>query len=345
MRFLGPLPFLPALALLMALPVTPARAQEDPRLLDALRLAQEGRSDSARARVNQLLQATPTTDTLYPQMLYTLGLVSGNLPEMRRLYSRVAVEHPFSSYADDALYRLALLDYAAGSFPEAVRQLEQLAGDYPDSPLLGPGSEWAARAYFDQKRPRDGCRWLTLGLPRAGDDVELKNRLEYLNALCHAGRGHGEGTGREPKPRRQARRLRSADRCRERAGDGREARCGPQEHVDDRLHRTGWLAVQGARGPLRRPHRRRPGPGEAQGALWWFAVRGQGTVTGKQADAAGTPLMQQYREIKARHQDAILFFRMGDFYEMFFEDAQLAARVLGITLTSVATAYPSPACR
>ncbi len=44
--------------------------------------------------------------------------------------------------------------------------------------------------------------------------------------------------------------------------------------------------------------------------------------------------MQQYREIKARHQDAILFFRMGDFYEMFYEDAETAARALGLTLTS-----------
>ena len=44
--------------------------------------------------------------------------------------------------------------------------------------------------------------------------------------------------------------------------------------------------------------------------------------------------MQQYREIKARHQDAILFFRMGDFYEMFFEDAEVASRTLGLTLTS-----------
>ncbi|MBC7672729.1 MAG: DNA mismatch repair protein MutS [Polaromonas sp.] len=44
--------------------------------------------------------------------------------------------------------------------------------------------------------------------------------------------------------------------------------------------------------------------------------------------------MQQYREIKARHQSAILFFRMGDFYEMFYEDAEIAARVLGLTLTS-----------
>ena len=49
---------------------------------------------------------------------------------------------------------------------------------------------------------------------------------------------------------------------------------------------------------------------------------------------ATTPLMQQYREIKSRHQDAILFFRMGEFYEMFFEDAEIASRILGITLTS-----------
>jgi len=47
-----------------------------------------------------------------------------------------------------------------------------------------------------------------------------------------------------------------------------------------------------------------------------------------------TPLMQQYREIKARHADAILFFRMGDFYEMFFDDAKLASQELGLTLTS-----------
>ena len=56
--------------------------------------------------------------------------------------------------------------------------------------------------------------------------------------------------------------------------------------------------------------------------------------------AESTPLMQQYREIKARHRDAILFFRMGDFYEMFFDDAELGARVLGITLTSRGDGVP-----
>jgi len=50
--------------------------------------------------------------------------------------------------------------------------------------------------------------------------------------------------------------------------------------------------------------------------------------------APSTPLMQQYQEIKSRHRDAILLFRMGDFFEMFYDDAETAARVLGLTLTS-----------
>ena len=47
-----------------------------------------------------------------------------------------------------------------------------------------------------------------------------------------------------------------------------------------------------------------------------------------------TPMMQQYLEIKAQHPDALLFYRMGDFYELFMEDAVLASRILDIALTS-----------
>ena len=45
-------------------------------------------------------------------------------------------------------------------------------------------------------------------------------------------------------------------------------------------------------------------------------------------------MMQQYQEIKKDHPDSILFFRMGDFYEMFNEDAKIASNILQITLTS-----------
>ncbi len=47
-----------------------------------------------------------------------------------------------------------------------------------------------------------------------------------------------------------------------------------------------------------------------------------------------TPLMQQYQQIKSQHANAILMFRMGDFYEMFYDDAEVASRELGLTLTS-----------
>lgn len=47
-----------------------------------------------------------------------------------------------------------------------------------------------------------------------------------------------------------------------------------------------------------------------------------------------TPMMQQYLRLKAQHPDILLFYRMGDFYELFFEDAEKAARLLDITLTT-----------
>src|SRR4051794_38693896 len=46
-----------------------------------------------------------------------------------------------------------------------------------------------------------------------------------------------------------------------------------------------------------------------------------------------TPVMEQYIEIKAANPDCLLFYRMGDFYELFFEDAEVASRALGIVLT------------
>ena len=46
-----------------------------------------------------------------------------------------------------------------------------------------------------------------------------------------------------------------------------------------------------------------------------------------------TPVIKQYMEIKARHKDSVVFFRMGDFYELFFEDAVTASEILNLTLT------------
>ena len=50
--------------------------------------------------------------------------------------------------------------------------------------------------------------------------------------------------------------------------------------------------------------------------------------------AGASPMMIQYLDIKNAHPDSLLFYRMGDFYELFYRDAEIAAPVLDITLTS-----------
>ena len=47
-----------------------------------------------------------------------------------------------------------------------------------------------------------------------------------------------------------------------------------------------------------------------------------------------TPMLKQYREIKARYPDALVLYRLGDFYELFEQDAELVSRQLGLTLTA-----------
>ena len=61
------------------------------------------------------------------------------------------------------------------------------------------------------------------------------------------------------------------------------------------------------------------------------------------ADLAGhTPVMQQYLGVKAEYPQTLVFYRMGDFYELFFDDAIKAARLLGITLTARGTSCGEP---
>ena len=60
---------------------------------------------------------------------------------------------------------------------------------------------------------------------------------------------------------------------------------------------------------------------------------GTAPVASGEAATATTPMMKQYLEIKAANPDCLLFYRMGDFYELFFQDAEVASRALGIVLT------------
>jgi cell division septation protein DedD len=159
-------------------------AQTDPRLMNAVRAAQEGQGDSARAAVQRLLDATPPTDTLYPQILYTQAMVASSAGDMRRELQRVTVEYASSDWADDALLRLVQMDYATRNYDGAARNLERLRVDFPASPLMAQAAYWAARTYFDSNKPQDACRWLADGMARTQSDIELQNQLGYLYQRC-----------------------------------------------------------------------------------------------------------------------------------------------------------------
>ena len=173
------------LGLLTALlPLCRAAAQSDPRLVTAVRLAQDGLSDSARAVAGRILSALQSTDSLYPEALYTVGLLAATERERRLALRRVVVDYNQSAWADDALLQLAQLDYASGNPAATVRQIDQLLADYPGSPLTGTAAFWGARAASDRHDAATACRMADLGLAAAGSDVELRNQLGFQKSRC-----------------------------------------------------------------------------------------------------------------------------------------------------------------
>ena len=172
-----------------------AAAQTDPRLVAAVRSAQEGQGDSARSAVDRLLAATPATDSLYPQILYTQAMVANTAADMRRHLQRVVVEHPTSPWVDDALLRLVQMDYATRTFDNAARNLERLRLDYPLTPLFAQAAYWGGRTYFDLKDTTRACRWLADGIARAEADLELQRQLGFMYQRCGAARQQGGGAG------------------------------------------------------------------------------------------------------------------------------------------------------
>ena len=183
-----------AIALLCA--ATPLRlcAQHDPRLVAAVRQAQEGQGDSARAAVKRVLDATPVADPLYAEAPYTSGAVPASTADRERQFQRLVVEHNGSAWADDALLSLAQLNFARGDLAGVTRNAERLASDYPESDLIPEAAKWAARAYFRQQNTEAGCRWLSNGLAHTDSlDVELKNDLDFLNGRCVAAGDTAQG--------------------------------------------------------------------------------------------------------------------------------------------------------
>ena len=161
-------------------------AQTDPRLTAAVRLAQEGLADSARAIVRRALAATQPSDSLYPEVLFTSGMVAATEYDRRISLRRVIVEYSTSEWADDALLLMGQVEYANANPGAALSQFSRLLADYPASPLAAVSAFWGARAAADLNNGPEACRIADLGLSSPTEDIEVKNQLQYQKQRCTA---------------------------------------------------------------------------------------------------------------------------------------------------------------
>jgi len=100
-------------------------------------------------------------------------------------YRRIVVDYPLSPRVEDALIRLAQLEIARGNYEGALKHLNRLAAEHPESPARARAGYWMARAMFDKNDIQGGCAALADALARTTEnDAELRNQLTYLNQRC-----------------------------------------------------------------------------------------------------------------------------------------------------------------
>jgi len=167
--------YLPLLLTLMV--PAPLAAQQDSVLRDAVRLATEGRGDSARAIVRRKLATTSPADSSYAEVLYTAGVVASNSDSALRYLRRTTIEFSQSPWADRALLRIAQMAFAAGDPATTFSSAERVITDYPFSPVRAQAAYWAGRAQIDAMKLKVPGAWadapppqipgLTLSDPKA----------------------------------------------------------------------------------------------------------------------------------------------------------------------------------
>ena len=160
------------------LPVNPAyrRAQT---------LVNDGNAAQGRAVVDSMLSVAAPGSNDYAEGLYWRAVLAATAAEAEADYRRIIVDFPNSLRIEDALIRLAQLEIARANYDAALRHLNQLATEHPESPARARASYWSARALFDKNDIQNGCAAVADALSRTGEsDTELRNQINYINQRC-----------------------------------------------------------------------------------------------------------------------------------------------------------------
>ena len=161
-------------------------AQDNATVRAAVRLAGEGRGDSARALVSSVLTHSRPGDSTWVEALYWRARLAATGDSAERDLRRVAIEYSDSKYADDALLQLSQLALASGNAAGALELATRLRSDYPGSDLRPRAALWAARAAFETGDPRAACGYLDTARTEGSSDVEFLNQVRFYQARCTA---------------------------------------------------------------------------------------------------------------------------------------------------------------
>lgn len=165
-----------------------AAAQEtapDSIFARARQLVSEGQGAAGRSLVDSLLAAAAPGSPAYAEALFWRASLAASVDDAERDYRRLAVEFPLSSRSEDALIRLAQLELTRGNRPLAIKHLERLLLDHPQSATRARASYWMARVHLeDGNLPRACAALATARSTAAPTDVELRNQLQYHEQRC-----------------------------------------------------------------------------------------------------------------------------------------------------------------
>lgn len=163
-------------------------------------LVTEGSGAAGRALVDSLVQANPVGSPVWVEGLWWRAVLAEQAASAERDLLRLAVEHPVSPRAPEALMRLGQLELARGARDAAVRHFERLISDHPDSPLVAAAYAGKGRALIEGPRGAEGCIALAAARSRAtAAQVELRNQIEFAAQRC-SGVEVSDARGTAPAP-------------------------------------------------------------------------------------------------------------------------------------------------
>jgi hypothetical protein len=148
-------------------------------------MVNDGNAAAGRALVDSMIAVAAPGSNDYAEGVYWRAVLAATAADAEMDYRRLLVDHPLSPRIEDALIRLAQLEIARANYDSALKHLNKLAAEHPESPARARAGYWTARALFDKNDIQGGCTATADALARTSeDDAELRTQISYLNQRC-----------------------------------------------------------------------------------------------------------------------------------------------------------------